>query len=64
MTEKPTNEQLEYLIDCEGLDTLLGSIVDICSAKAEHCRSAWQDERAAQSWEGTAADLGALIKDL
>lgn len=41
---------LERLVDAYGLETVLYILGDICTDKAEHIRSNWQDERTAKYW--------------
>ncbi len=46
--------ELETLIDNCGLDNLIEAISDICTGKAEHLRSNWQDDSTAKTWEQAA----------
>lgn len=41
---------LEIMIDKHGLYAVVDALAAICSEKAEHLRSAWQDKQAAKNW--------------
>jgi len=43
--------QLEAMIDQSSLKEVLDMLAEICHEKADHLRSAWQDEVAAREWE-------------
>lgn len=45
------NDQLENLIDENGLSTVLDAISEICGEKAEHLHANWQDKNQANQWE-------------
>lgn len=45
--------ELEQLVDSYGLIAVLRALAEICYEKAEHVRSAWQDERLGKVWERT-----------
>lgn len=45
------NNTLETLIDRNGLAAVLSALSQICSDKAEHLRSNWQDEASAKEWD-------------
>lgn len=47
----PISEQLEHLIDAEGLAQVLEHIADICGEKADHIRSSYADEPLAKLWQ-------------
>ena len=52
------NERLdliETIIDEEDLTGLMDLVSEICSAKADHIRTNWQDETTANHWDGLAA---------
>lgn len=54
MTETETREQMvqiELIVDKIGMAGVTGLLAEICSEKAEHLRSSWQDEAAARDWE-------------
>jgi hypothetical protein len=51
------DEQLEQLIDTHGIDFLIDKLSEICHQKAEHLRSDWQDDSAANMWENNAHAL-------
>lgn len=50
-------EQLEQLIDSHGVTHALERVAEICSGKAEHIRSNWQDESLASDWDAAAARI-------
>lgn len=51
-----TNE-LEALIDRHSLAHVVTGLSLICSEKAEHLRSNWQDKTAAKAWDADAKTL-------
>lgn len=53
-------DAIERMIDQSSLSAVLESIADICHAKADHLKSAWQDEAAAKQWLRAAARLDTL----
>jgi hypothetical protein len=44
-------ENLESMIDSQGLKGLLDKIIEVCGEKAEHIRSSYDDNTTANSWE-------------
>lgn len=44
-------DQLEAMIDQSSLNDVLALLAEVCHEKADHLRSAWQDEAAAEHWE-------------
>lgn len=48
--EQEVQESIEQLIDSTTLDSVLGALVAVCDAKAEHLLSNWQDKQAAAAW--------------
>jgi hypothetical protein len=48
---------LEGLVDEVGLASLLGSLAEVCRAKADHVASAWQDYELARQWRKAGAVL-------
>lgn len=50
------NDILEDLMDQYG-QTVIDALADVCSEKADHARSAWQDEVLAILWERAAHNL-------
>jgi hypothetical protein len=51
-------EQVERLIDEQGLETMLSTVSEICGAKAEHIATSWQDTGLAKRWDRMATLLG------
>jgi len=50
-------DALEALIDCHTLGGVLDLIAEVCSSKADHIRTNWQDEVTADQWDRYAAAL-------
>jgi hypothetical protein len=61
MSERDPNamEELESMIDANGLSWVLDHLCDICHAKAEHVQSNWQDAHLAKAWERAARTIDA-----
>ena len=59
-----THEQLEQLVDRVGVATLIDWLAEICWEKADHVRSAWQDERGAKLWERNGDKLHKVAQQL
>jgi hypothetical protein len=51
------NDTLEQLVDQHGLDAVLRALADVCSDKANHIRSNWQDETTAKRWQRAAETI-------
>lgn len=51
------NDELEAMIDLNGLDAVLESLACICHEKAEHISSNYQDRSLATAW----TDLGKQV---
>lgn len=47
-------DQIEGMVDRHGLSDVLEGIMEICSEKADHLRSNWQDESTARVWDAMA----------
>lgn len=50
-------DAIEQLIDIHTLEVVLGDLIDVCGAKAEHLRVNWQDDRSAAAWDAMADRL-------
>ena len=48
-------DDLELIVDQIGITGLCDLIAEVCSAKADHIESNWQDEILAKEWDGHAA---------
>lgn len=48
------SDQIEAIIDRTSVVEVLALIADICSEKADHIRSNWQDRRTAAVWDRAA----------
>ena len=46
--------QLESMVDTVGLSAVLDALASICSEKADHVRTTWQDEGLARLWDKSA----------
>lgn len=49
--------EMEQILDELGTQDFLEMLISICYQKAEHARSAWQDEEIAEIWESNAEEL-------
>lgn len=47
-------DDLEGMIDSNGLTSVCDMIADVCRDKAEHLRTNWQDDATAKMWEHAA----------
>ncbi len=54
---KYSRDHLEAFVDTVGLSMILSDLADIASDKADHIRSAWQDEPLAKTWDRASALL-------
>ncbi len=43
-------DKLEAIVDADGLAVTLGTLVDVCTLKAEHLESVWQSDDA-ETWK-------------
>ena len=50
-------DALEAMIDNNSLSGVLDLIAEVCSAKADHILTNWQDEATADQWDRYAAAL-------
>lgn len=51
MLNQEQRDNLERLIDQQGLAAVTDAMADICAAKVDHLLHYWQDERLACVWE-------------
>jgi hypothetical protein len=49
--EQERLDTLEHYVDRYGLRSTLDALACICTDKAEHIRSNWQDQTTARPWE-------------
>lgn len=61
-TPKTASETLESILDQFTMTTLIDMLAEIASGKAEHIRSAWQDEPLARQWERLARVLDKSVE--
>jgi hypothetical protein len=54
---RDAEDYLEGLIDTFGLQNVLNGLACICSGKADHIKSNWQDYGLAARWEKAAVHL-------
>lgn len=50
MADTKVRDDLEHLVDKEGLGVVLSLLSEICVEKVLHVRSAWQDETLGREW--------------
>ena len=50
-------DQLEALVDASTVSGVLDLLAEVCSAKADHVRTNWQDEYGADIWDKMAVEL-------
>lgn len=48
---KEQRDALEELVDATSMYDVVTELAELCGEKAEHVRSAWQDEALAKAWE-------------
>jgi hypothetical protein len=51
------SDQLEKLVDSQGIVNVLGSLARMCYDKAEHIEANWQDKALAGAWNRTASAI-------
>lgn len=56
------SEQLERLIDSQGLGSVLEMIREICYAKANHIAVEWQDMPLAKRWIAYAIRINSVVQ--
>lgn len=54
-TLEKLSDQLEILVDSHGLTNVIEALALMCSAKADHILSNWQDENLSEQWDMAAA---------
>ena len=52
--QQETIEAIEPLLDRSSLSDIVLALARLCNEKAEHVRSAWQDEHLAKAWDRAA----------
>lgn len=57
MDQTEREQELEDVVDALGLKGVCEALAEICSAKADHVRTNWQDEPRAKAWGKAAAML-------
>jgi hypothetical protein len=58
------SEQLERLIDSQGLGSVLEMIREICYEKAEHIAVNWQDMPLAKWWIAKAIRVNSVVQSI
>jgi len=56
-TVQTLGDELESLVDTHTLSTVCEALAFMCSEKADHVRTHWQDEPLAHNWEDMASRL-------
>lgn len=64
MDQTERERELEDVVDALGLIGVCQALAEICSAKAEHIRTNWQDEPLAKAWGRAARQLALTAKRL
>lgn len=57
-------EELEALIDREGVSRVLDMLSEICCAKSAHIQDTWQDDRLASVWYNAGREIEILADSL
>lgn len=60
MITQVDKDNLEQLIDQVGLPAVLTAIGEICSEKADHLRTNWQDVNMAREWDRSARKINSV----
>ena len=60
ITEEQKNE-LEVIIDLEGLDEVIKTLIEICEEKAMHVEEQWGDKKIAKAWQANAKNLDKVL---
>jgi hypothetical protein len=55
---------LEAMVDTYTITGILYELSEICTGKAEHLRTTWQDELAAQAWDRAARQFERLSREV
>lgn len=50
-------DTIERLADANTVSGIVSLLAEVCSAKADHIREAWQDEQTAEIWDKMAGEL-------
>jgi len=50
-------DQIEALVDAGTVGGVLSLLAEVCSAKADHIRTNWQDEQTAAIWDKMAGEV-------
>lgn len=68
MTTTQFQQAVEAYMDAQPLNVVvtntLSEVAEVCSLKAEHLRSNWQDENSALLWENAAFSINELAGQL
>lgn len=57
-------DQLEVMVERDGLKGIMDMLVTVCSEKADHIRSSFDDEATAKKWERDSKTLDAVRSKL
>jgi hypothetical protein len=63
MAKRDITAELEAMIDATSLQHVLTGLELICSEKADHIRSNWQDEKLAKLWDKASTVCGNAARD-
>jgi len=64
LKEEIISDELENIIDRNGLLNVLGTIEEICYLKADHLRTNWQDEVSAKAWENDGKLISKILNKI
>lgn len=62
LTKDDVTEQLELMVDRNGLLFVLTGLVLVCEEKAAHIRHNWQDQVTAKAWDGDAKQIEKILE--
>lgn len=62
--KQETKDQLEIIIDSNGLNAVIDALAAIACEKADHIRSNYQDEHLAKSWEKDQKRLDSIMEKI
>jgi len=57
MTHNERLDALEALVDASSIKATVDLLAEVCSAKADHIMTNWQDEPLSSDWDNIAAML-------
>jgi hypothetical protein len=64
MTKINICETLEAMIDQHSLLDVMTGLVCVCSEKADHLRTNWQDNASARTWDSDSVAIENLLRNI